>query len=307
MKNVIVTGANGFVGSAVVKELIKHNIKVYAIVRNHKDKITNLTNVEIFSCELSKISNLKNILPDIEYDAFYHFAWEGISGEKRFDIELQLSNIKWSIDTLKIAKVIGCKKFICAGSMMEYEAIYSTYFEKDCRARMDHIYGSSKINSRIISMAVSKNIGIDLIYGYITNAYGVSDFSTRLINSTLNKIIHGESPKFTSGTQNYDFVYIDDVARAFYLIGKNGKPFSSYVIGSSNAKPLKEFLMEIKNLFAPDLEFIFGGAPFLGIDLPLEMFDTENTEKDTGFKAKVTFEEGVKRTMDWLIEYYKNN
>ena len=54
------------------------------------------------------------------------------------------------------------------------------------------------------------------------------------------------APQFTAGTQNYDFVYIDDVARAFRLIGEKGKPFHEYLIGSSTARPLKEFLLEMK-------------------------------------------------------------
>lgn len=102
------------------------------------------------------------------------------------------------------------------------------------------------------------------------------------------------------GTQNYDFVYIDDVARAFYLIGKNGKPFNEYLIGSSNAKPLKEFLLEMKAAIAPDLDFIFGDIPFTGINLPLEKYDCSKTETDTGFKAKISFGEGCKKTMEWL-------
>ena len=120
------------------------------------------------------------------------------------------------------------------------------------------------------------------------------------MNTTIRKCIKGEAPQFTAGTQNYDFVYIDDVARAFYLIGKNGKPFHEYLIGSSTARPLKEFLLEMKQSIAPDLDFIFGDIPFTGTNLPLSVFDCSQTEKDTGFKAEISFAEGTKRTRDWL-------
>jgi len=122
------------------------------------------------------------------------------------------------------------------------------------------------------------------------------------VNTTIRKIIHGEPLEFTSGTQNYDFVYIDDVARAFRLIGKNGKPFRHYLIGSSNAKPLREFVLEMKAALAPDREFRFGDVPFTGVSLSLEDYDCSLTEKDTGFKAEVAFSEGVRRTMKWLRE-----
>ena len=305
MKNVIVTGANGFVGSAVVKELIKHDINVYAIVRNSKDRIENLPNLQIFSCELSEISRLKNILPDLDYDVFYHFAWDGSAGNARFDTKLQLDNAQWTVDALKVAKRVGCKRFVCAGSIMEQETIAAAYKQGN-RPALGYIYGGGKVISHIMSMSVANKIGIDLIWAHITNAYGVGEISPRLVNTTIRKIINSESPQFTSGTQNYDFVYIDDVANAFYLVGEKGKPFNSYIIGSSNAKPLREFLLDMKDSIAPDLDFIFGDLPFTGIDLPLEAFSCENIEQDTGFKANISFKEGVKRTMDWLIEQENN-
>ena len=101
---------------------------------------------------------------------------------------------------------------------------------------------------------------------------------------------------------NYDFVYIDDVARAFRLIGENGKPFHEYLIGSSNARPLKEFLLEMQASIAPQLPFRFGDIPFTGIDLPLDRFDCSQTEADTGFRAEISFAEGCRRTMAWWTE-----
>ncbi len=120
-----------------------------------------------------------------------------------------------------------------------------------------------------------------------------------MVNTTIQECIRGEAPQFTAGTQNYDFVYIDDVARAFRLIGENGKPFHEYLIGSSSARPLKEFLLEMKGAIAPDLDFIFGDIPFTGIDLPLAKFACCATKRDTGFRAQISFAEGCRRTCDW--------
>jgi nucleoside-diphosphate-sugar epimerase len=57
----------------------------------------------------------------------------------------------------------------------------------------------------------------------------------------------------------------------------------------------------MKQAIAPDLDFIFGKIPFTGTNLPLSAFDCSQTEKDTGFRAQVSFAEGVKRTRDWLV------
>ena len=95
---------------------------------------------------------------------------------------------------------------------------------------------------------------------------------------------------------------IDDVARAFRLIGENGKPFCEYKIGSSEAKPLKEFMMKMKEAIAPELDFIFGDIPFTGVNLPLEDLDCRKTEEDTGFRAEISFREGCRRTRDWWVQ-----
>ena len=134
----------------------------------------------------------------------------------------------------------------------------------------------------------------------ITNAYGEGELSPRFVNTTIRKIINGEPLQFTAATQNYDFVHISDVARAFYLIAKNGKPFCEYIIGSGNAKPLKEFIIEMTSALDKNAVPIFGDVPFTGTNMPLSAFDTTDTEKDTGFKAEISFAEGAKRTMDWL-------
>lgn len=306
MKKVIVTGANGFVGSAVIRELIKNDVEVLALCHKIPEKkiLSELITYKEF--ELSKIEELKEIVINDYYDTFYHFAWAGVSVSQRTNVKIQLQNTQWTIDALNFAKSIGCKRFIGVGSIMEHETIRACYTDGN-KPGLGYIYGSAKMAAHTMAMSIASNIGIDLIWAEITNAYGAGEISSRLINTTIRKIINKENPQFTSGTQNYDFVYIDDVARAFYLIGKNGKPFHSYLIGSGNAKPLKEFLLEMKESIAKDVDFIFGDVPFTGVNLDLFVFDTKKTERDTGFKAEISFAEGILTTYNWLREYNITN
>ncbi|MBQ1685596.1 MAG: NAD(P)-dependent oxidoreductase, partial [Clostridia bacterium] len=90
--------------------------------------------------------------------------------------------------------------------------------------------------------------------------------------------------------------------KAFYLVALNGKPFCEYMIGSGNARPLREFILEMQQALAPDSEPIFGDVPFTGTSMPLSTFSTEELEKDTGFKAETGFAEGTGLTMEWLKE-----
>ena len=307
MKKVILTGATGFVGNAVLRELIKNNIYVIAISRSDSPKnIPDSDLVRYISCDLSEMNSLVNKISDKDIDTFYHFAWNGSAGPARADTNLQLKNAQWTIDSLNVAKELGCNRFVAAGSIMEHKTIAAAYTQGN-KPGLGYIYGSGKLVAHTMAVSVAASIGIDLIWAEITNAYGIGELSARMVNTTLRKIIHGENPQFTAGTQNYDFVYIDDVARAFYLIGKNGKPFNDYLIGSSTARPLKEFLLEMKNSVAPNLDFIFGDVPFTGVDLPLEKYDCRKTEEDTGFKASISFAEGTRRTIEWLKEVEKND
>lgn len=305
MKRAIISGANGFVGGAVVRELLQNGYEIIALDREGcSGNLPADPRVCFVPCELSEIAGLKERLPEGAYDIFYHFAWAGSAGPARADTALQLQNAQWTVDALRAAKELGCSRFLCAGSIMEHETMAAAYTQGN-RPGPGYIYGGGKLIAHVMCMSVAAQIGIDLIWPEITNAYGVGERSPRLVNTTIQKCIRGEAPQFTSGTQNYDFVYIDDVAQAFRLIGEKGKPFHEYLIGSSHARPLKEFLLEMQSAIAPELAFRFGDIPFTGIDLPLEKFDCSKTEADTGFRAQVSFAEGCQKTMQWWKEQEK--
>lgn len=300
MKKALVTGANGFVGSALVSDLIANGIEVIALDRD--GCCNNIpAGVRFVPHELAESEKLPELIADRDIDVFFHFAWVGSAGPARADTALQLKNAQWTVDCLRAAKKMNCGKFVCAGSIMEHETISAAYKQGN-KPGLGYIYGSGKLVAHTMCMSVAADIGIELCWAKITNAYGAGELSPRFVNTTIRKIINNEPLQFTSGTQNYDFVYIDDVARAFRLIGENGKPFCHYLIGSSNAKPLREFVLEMKSALAPDKEFLFGDLPFTGVNMPLEEFDCSLTEQDTGFRAEISFAEGVKRTMEWIKE-----
>ena len=298
MKRAVITGANGFIGSALARELTRHGTEVIALDREGCSSAVPQEAVFV-PFDLADISDVTALLADMKPDVYFHLAWYGMNGATRGDPAVQLKNVEWTLAALAQAKEIGCSRFIGAGSIMEYET-YSAVMRQGSRPGAGYVYGAAKLAARSMCMVQAARLGIDIVWAEITNAYGAGENSPRLINSTLRKIIENKPLEFTAATQNYDFVYIDDVARAFRLIAENGAPFSHYLIGSSAAKPLREFLLEIKEAAAPDREFIFGAVPFTGVSLSPEELDCSLTERDTGFRAQVPFKTGILRTMDWL-------
>ncbi len=296
----IVTGANGFVGSAVVKKLIEENIEVLAIDLSFSEsRLPQSKLIKTLEASIADINKL--CIKDNYYDVFYHFAWVGSAGPLRADEKVQTQNALWTVDCLRYAANIGCKKFVCAGSIMEYE-VHEVMYSQGTKPNPAYIYGVGKVLAHELCKPIANQIGIDLVWAYITNAYGVGEKSPRFINTTLRKIINKEPLEFTAGTQNYDFIYIDDVANAFYLLGLHGKANKGYMIGSGTARPLKEFIIEMCNANAQDNAPLFGNVPFTGVNVSIETFSITELKQDCSFVPNVTFAEGTKRTIDWLKE-----
>lgn len=301
MKKVIVTGANGFVGSAVVQELLKNNIEVIALVHSvQKREFGASPLLKLVPFDLEQASDLPEIIKDRDVDTFYHFAWNGGHALDRNNTQLQLQNVQWSVDCLRAAKKIGCSRFIGVGTIMEFETYYTSNSQEN-RPGMGYIYGASKLTAHAMCKSVAADIGIDLVWAMLINTYGVGEKSPRLINRTIKNILESSNPiDFTPGLQNYDFVYIDDTAKAFYLLGRHGKPFKNYMVGSGAAKPLKEFIIEMQQAIAPEREFRFGVVPYTGTDIPLSVFSIDELKNDTGYQPKISFAKGVVKTKKWL-------
>ena len=300
MKKAIITGADGFVGSNTVKCFIENGIEVLAIdIVDNPRRLLPQNGLKYKCLDISDVASLAHVASAGEYDTFVHFAWAGSAGPQRTDYNLQMQNALTTVECVKVAKQICCERFVCAGSIMERE-VEAAIHSQGSRPGMGYIYGMGKHIAHCMCKAVAANIGIDLLWPMITNAYGVGELSPRFVNTTLRKIINGEPLQFTAGTQNYDFVYVTDVARAFYAVAQYGVPFKEYIIGSGNARPLKEFILEMQQALAPDAVPQFGDVPFTGTNLPLSAFDTSEIEQDCSFKPAVSFAEGTRMTMEWL-------
>ncbi len=303
MKKAIVTGANGFVGSAVCKELSDNGVEVLAIIRHPDEPIANISELKglrIIYCDLVDFGKLADIIPDRDIDVFYHFAWVGSAGPLRGDADVQMNNVKYTCDTVKACEKMRCKRFVFASSIMEYEI--EAVMASETTPGINTLYCSAKVAADYMARTIAGNVGIDYIRAVISNIYGPGEMSPRLVNTSLRKMLKGEHGAFSAGEQMYDFIYISDAAKTFFAIGEAGKPNKTYYIGSQQPRPLKEFLLDMKDCVNPGINIGLGEIPFNGVSLTYQEFDINAVKDDTGFIPEVPFCEGIGKTIEWMKE-----
>ena len=301
VKKALVTGANGFVGSAVCRMLIKHKIEVIAVVRNPESSIKNIEGIDhikIIYCDMQDYKSLYKKIYDDEIDIVYHFAWMGSAGNKRSDYSTQLRNIEYSLDLIKVVHNMGCNRIVFAASIMEYE-VHDT-IESNANVGLGIIYSTAKLSCDYMMYILCHNIGIEYIRCIISNIYGPLEESPRLINTSIRKILNNEKVAFSPGEQMYDFIYIDDAAEMFYLLGDNGKSGENYYIGTKHPKKLKYFLTELRDIVNKEAEIRVGEIPFDGVSINYAAIDLVSVERDTGYIPKVSFSDGIKKTVEWI-------
>lgn len=299
MKNVIVTGASGFIGTTLVNELLRREYKIVAIDRRFTDDFLNNPNITCIDAADKSVFDLKKEIPVEEYDCFFHLAWAATSGPGRADYAVQLDNVKMACDYVKLCSEIGCKRVVYASSINEMET-YEYLQSDDIEPAGGYIYGTGKLAAHLMGETVAKLNRVEFIPVIITNIYGVGERSARMIYTSLVKLINGERASFTAGYQTYDFIYITDAINSIVEVAEKGKAFNRYYIGSGEPKPLREYLLEMRNIVAPGTELGLGDFEFKGIDISYDQFDLKKVEKDTGYTNQIPFAQGIKMTADWI-------
>lgn len=306
MKKAIVTGATGFIGKFLVRELLKQGIQVFAVVRQNSRNIMNLPmEVTVVECSLNKIRELPKLISDKDIDTVFHIAWQGVSDADAKKQEIQVQNLIATLDLIDAMHDMGIKTFVGCGSMHEAEALVEMGQDKIVN-NLGLFYKSAKTAAHWMGKAKAGNYGIRFFWPLI-NTYGEEESSARLINTVIRKIFNNDSPDLSEGNQYYDFVHVSDVAHALYLIAEKGTDGTNYAIGSGSAKPLKDFLKVVgriaNEINGSNVPLGFGKITSNVISLPLEIFDTEKLMRDTGYRPFVSFEDGIYRTAMWI----KNN
>ena len=299
MENVIVTGANGFIGKTLVNALLEKGYHVVALDIRFDDVLANDNRVTCVNVMNKEVAALAEDIPHQEYRCFFHLAWAGTSGPARADYTVQLNNVKLACDYIMLCSEIGCKRVVYASSINEMET-YEYLQSDNIEPAGGYIYGTGKLAAHLMGETVAKLNGIEFIPVIITNIYCVGEKSARMIYTSINKLVHKEHCSFTAGHQTYDFIYITDAINSIIAVAEKGKAFNRYYIGSGEPKPLREFLLEMRDIVDPEAELGLGDIPFKGVDISYDQFDLKKVERDTGYQNEVPFAEGIRMTAEYI-------
>lgn|SRR5574344_1233718 len=302
MKKILVTGSNGFIGTYLLKEMSKDGNEIIAIVKDNKEnikEIKDLPGVRIVYCELSNLSCLISKISDRDIDICIHLAWAGSSGEARADYELQLQNVKYALDMVKVANIMGIKRYVGAGTLAEKDVL-KYHPSNGAKPKAVSMYGIAKISMHFMTKAECSSLGMEHIWCYLSNTYGIGNYTNNFINIASKTMLAGKPAKFTAGDQMYDFVYITDTVRAIYAAAFRGKTNNSYYLGSTKPRQLKEYIKIIRNTIDPSIELQLGAIPFKGKSLTAKEYSAKKIVRDTGFEPNISFEDGIKKTINWL-------
>jgi UDP-glucose 4-epimerase len=302
MNSIVLTGATSMLGIALINECIKNNTKVLAIIRKDSSNINRIPiseYVKVLECNLDEIHHL-NIARD-DYEIFFHFAWDHTGRKNRDNAICQNDNIKYTLDAVELADRLGCSTFIGAGSQAEYGRV-EKIISPDTPVNPDIAYGVAKYTAGKLSRILCRDLGMKHIWTRVFSVYGPYDNNDTMIMYAIRTLMSKNVPKFTKSEQLWDYMYCDDAARAFYLIGKNGKENATYCIGSGEVRKLSEYIYIIRDNINKDLNIEIGKKNYSDNQVMHLCADISKLTADTGFYTGIPFEKGIKMVLEWFTK-----
>lgn len=303
MKRAIVAGPTGAIGTSLLHELTSNGIEVLALVRadsSRKENILKHPLVTVLECGMEDYSSLQNMSKK-KYDVFFHLAWAGAAGVGRNDMYLQNSNVKYALDAVGVSKRFGCRCFIGAGSQAEYGR-FEGVLRTDTPTFPEMGYGYAKLCAGQMTREYAHQLGIHHIWVRVLSIYGFHDGAQSMIMSTIDKLQKGIVPKFTPGEQMWDYLYSKDAAKAFLSLAERGEDGKTYVLGSGIARPLAEYIYQVRDVFAPGAELAIGAIPYSPKQVMHLQADISEITKDTGWRPETAFADGIRELKGLMIE-----
>ncbi len=296
MKKVLLTGATGFIGSQVTKELLRRDYEVHALVYpSEGEKQENFIQHEM---NLLDAKAVEKFISENNFENLIHLAW--YVGPKCHVSDLNMDWVIATLNLLRSFKEHGGKTFLGAGTCSEYEYKYGYLLEDETPTDPGTLYGNGKNAVFNIAKVYCKQNNISFKWPRIFNLYGPNEKPQRLMPSVINSCLKGEDVKVSDCLKFQDYLHVEDTARAIVDI------FESDLVGAVNVcsgQPvqLRTIVNQIAELTNFHGKILWGVIPAaFGDDV---VVGNNAKLKSIGWKPKYSLEEGLKMT----IQYWRTH
>lgn len=304
-EKVLITGANGFIGSHVTHKLLNEGYDVGIIKREKSDlwRIKDiLDQLTIYNADISNIKNVMEVIIDFKPNSILHLATYYAVQHQPQEIQfITNTNVTGTLNLLEASKENSVNLFVNTSSCFVYEESNDKISE-DNNLRPLNLYALSKINSEEACTFYSDNYGLKTVTFRIFPPYGPADHQRRLIPFVINNILNDEKLEMTSGKQKWDFIYVEDIADAYIKVIQNSEQIKDHDIfnlGTGKASSVREVVTILNNLTDNKVKPVWGAIPQRKNEIWNMYADIQKAEDIIKWQPQISLKEGLTLTLNW--------
>lgn len=296
-KRVLVTGAGGFIGRHTLRPLVDQGFEVFALTRGPARAYHNTTHLRWVEGNVLEKASTDAILRQIQPTHLLHLAWYTVPGQYWSAPE----NFAWvqsSMDLLRSFYAVGGRRVVVTGTCAEYDWSLGRCSETTTPLAPHTIYGACKhtLHSELASYALDNDLSH--AWGRIFFLYGPHEHPGRLVSSVTRALLRGEPAECTEGTQQRDFLHVQDVADAFAAL-LDCAVQGPVNIASGHAVPVSAIVSQVAAVIGrPDL-LRLGAVPLAAMEPPILYADVERLHNEVGWSPSINLSEGLRKTVAW--------
>ena len=312
-KKFLVIGGAGFIGSQIVAELLKSNVREVSIYDNFaRGKISNIEkSLEDSRCKLfadggdiREVDVLNKAMKDV--DGVFHVAAMWLLHCKDYPRTAFDVNIQGTFNVLEAAVNNRVKKVVYSSSASVYGDAVEIPMTENHPFNNRNFYGATKIAGEALCRAFYDRYGLDYVGLRYMNVYGPYQDQTAaytgVIPIMMNKIEADETPEINGdGSQAYDFIAVSDVARANILAMQSDTTDQFYNIGTGKQTSIRDLCENILEITNSKLHVTY--RPYSENDqrqlVQNRIGSTQKSKEELGFEYKVEIIEGLKDLWEW--------
>ncbi|KAI4306031.1 hypothetical protein L6164_029345 [Bauhinia variegata] len=315
-KNILITGAAGFIASHVCNRLTRNYPDYKIVVLDKLDYCSNLKNLlpsrsspnfKFVKGDIASADIVNYILVSESIDTIMHFAAQThVDNSFGNSFEFTKNNIYGTHVLLEACKVTGqVKRFIHVSTDEVYgetdeDAVVGNH--EASQLLPTNPYSATKAGAEMLVMAYGRSYGLPVITTRGNNVYGPNQFPEKLIPKFLLLAMKGETlPIHGDGSNVRSYLYCEDVAEAFEVVLHKGEVGHVYNIGTKKERRVIEVARDICKLFSMDpetkIKFV-ENRPFNDQRYYLD----DQKLKNLGWFARTSWEEGLRWTMEWYVK-----